>query len=64
MTNHALKFLRLLLNGDVSTVDVKKEAEIAYTATIQERLRNTVWTTGGASSWYRGEDGWISNLYP
>ena len=64
MTNYALKFLRLLLNGDASTVDVKKEAEIAYTAAIQERLRNTVWTTGGASSWYRGEDGWISNLYP
>ena len=64
MANYALKFLKLILNGDANTVEVKKKAEVAYTHVIQERLRNTVWNTGGGGSWYRGGDGWISHLYP
>lgn len=64
MVQHALKFVGPILKGDVSTVEVKKEAEIAYTTDIQQKLRQTVWGKGGCQSWYKTEDGWNSTVYP
>lgn len=63
MVNYSLNFIKLVLNGEASTVDVKKEAEIAYTNEIQKALKNTVWRSG-CSSWYYTEDGWNSTVYP
>ncbi|KAF2472178.1 FAD/NAD(P)-binding domain-containing protein [Lindgomyces ingoldianus] len=62
--NYSLKFIKLLLNGDATAVDVKHEAEVAYTAEIQRSLKNTVWMNGGCSSWYYTKDGWNSTVYP
>jgi len=50
MVDHALKFMKLILNGDATTVDVKHEAEVAYTAEMQAGLKNCVW--GDCNSWY------------
>ncbi|KAF3043171.1 hypothetical protein E8E12_006865 [Didymella heteroderae] len=63
MVNYSLKFIKLVLNGEASTVDVKKEAEIAYTTEMQEALKDTVWRSG-CSSWYYTKDGWNSTVYP
>lgn len=63
MVNYSLKFIKLVLNGDARTVEVKKEAEIAYTTEMQEALKNTVWRSG-CSSWYYTKDGWNSTVYP
>jgi hypothetical protein len=63
MVNYSLKFIKLLLDGEASTVDVKKEAEIAYTTEMQEALKDTVWRSG-CSSWYYTKDGWNSTVYP
>ncbi|KAF3047859.1 hypothetical protein E8E11_006020 [Didymella keratinophila] len=63
MVNYSLKFIKLILNGEVSTVDVKKEAEIAYTTEMQKALKDTVWQSG-CSSWYYTKDGWNSTVYP
>ena len=62
MVDHALKFVKLILNGDATTVDVKHEAEVAFTADIQAALKNSVW--GDCMSWYVAEDGWNSTTYP
>jgi cation diffusion facilitator CzcD-associated flavoprotein CzcO len=64
MVNYSLKFLKLLLSGDASTVDVKHEAEVKYTAMIQKALKNTVFMSGGCLSWYFTNDGWNSTVYP
>ena len=64
MANYTIKMLACLLNGDARTIEVKKEAELAYTRSIQAYLKDTVWTTGVGSSWYKGPDGWISHIYP
>jgi len=64
MVNYSLKFLKLLLSGDASTVDVKHEAEVKYTAMIQRALKDTVFMSGGCSSWYFTNDGWNSTVYP
>lgn len=63
MVNHSLNFIRMVLNGEASTVEVKKEAEIAYTTEIQTALKDTVWQSG-CSSWYYTKDGWNSTVYP
>jgi cation diffusion facilitator CzcD-associated flavoprotein CzcO len=65
MINHSLNFIKLLLNGEASTVDVKHEAEVAYTTELQKTLKTTVWMNGGCTSWYYDKkDGWNSTVYP
>ncbi|KAF2255824.1 FAD/NAD(P)-binding domain-containing protein [Trematosphaeria pertusa] len=64
MVNYSLKFIKLLLNGEASTVDVKHDAEVAYTNEIQRSLKDTVFMSGGCTSWYFTSDGWNSTVYP
>jgi cation diffusion facilitator CzcD-associated flavoprotein CzcO len=64
MVLYSLKFIKLLLNGDASTVDVKHEAEVEYTAKIQRALKDTVFMSGGCVSWYFTKNGWNSTVYP
>ncbi|KAF2189724.1 FAD/NAD(P)-binding domain-containing protein, partial [Zopfia rhizophila CBS 207.26] len=64
MINYSLKFVKLILDGEATTVDVKHEAEVAYTADIQKSLKKTVWMSGGCSSWYYTKNGWNSTVYP
>ncbi|KAK8216502.1 hypothetical protein IWZ01DRAFT_518753 [Phyllosticta capitalensis] len=65
MVAHALRFVKPILHGDVDTVEIKKEAEIEYTRDIQESLKNTVWMSGGCSSYYFDrETRWNSTMYP
>ncbi|PVI08437.1 FAD/NAD(P)-binding domain-containing protein [Periconia macrospinosa] len=64
MVNHSLNFIKLILNGDATTVDVKHEAEVAFTTEMQKGLKNTVFMSGGCNSWYFTNDGWNSTGYP
>jgi cation diffusion facilitator CzcD-associated flavoprotein CzcO len=64
MVMHSLNFIKLILQGDVATVEVKHEAEVAFTTEIQAALKNTVFMSGGCVSWYFTENGWNSTLYP
>ena len=50
MVEYSLKFIKKILQGDVKTFDVKKETEIAWTNDMQEKLKDTVWHTGGCHS--------------
>ncbi|GME25485.1 flavin-binding monooxygenase [Neofusicoccum parvum] len=65
MVNYALKFVKPVIQGDVETVEVKKEAEVAYTTAIQRDLKDTVWSSGGCNSWYFDKKtGWNSTVLP
>ena len=63
MVNHSLNFIKLILNEEVKTVDVKHEAEVAYTAEMQSAVKNTVWQSG-CSSWYLTGGKWNGAVYP
>lgn len=63
MVNYSLNFIRLLLTNEARTVDVKHEAEVAYTAEMQRALKDTVWQSG-CTSWYVTGNGWNSVVYP
>ena len=64
MVMHSLNFIKPLLQGDVTEVEVKQEAEIAYTSEIQAASKNTIFAAGSCNSWYVGENGWNSSAYP
>ena len=64
MISYALKFIRPILAGDVKTVEVKKEAEMAWTTKIQEDLKSTIYSSYACKSWYKTESGWNPSTYP
>ena len=46
------------------TVEVRPEAQEAFTAAAEERSRDTVWLTGGCRSYYQTPDGRNAGLWP
>lgn len=65
MVNYSLKFIRPIVNGEVSTYEVKEAAERKWTADVQDALKDSVWQSGGCNSWYYKEGSrWNSTIYP
>lgn len=64
MARYAMHFIKRILNGDVRTFEVKKKAEIAWTKTMQEKLKDTVFTSKNCHNWYIDSKGWNSTVYP
>lgn len=67
--NHALRIIKPVLDGQVSAVDLKPEAETAYVGQIQKDLQESVWGAGGCRSWYVEESNgsgkrWNAMTYP
>jgi cation diffusion facilitator CzcD-associated flavoprotein CzcO len=62
---YTIKLIAPLIKGNARAVEVKKEAEVAYTARVQRELKNTVFLTGGCGSWYFDpKTGWNATAYP
>jgi len=57
MASHLVKFPSAVL-------DVKPEVADAYTDDVEERLKTSVWVSGGCSSWYQDSKGRVSTLWP
>lgn len=64
MVNMSLKFVKPILDGDVTRTEIKKEAELEWDKDTQEALKKRVWHTGGCRSWYETAEGWNSTVYP
>ena len=64
MIEYSLRFIRHILSGDVRTVEVKKDAEMAWTRKMQEKLQETVYNSGGCLNWYKAASGWNATTYP
>jgi cation diffusion facilitator CzcD-associated flavoprotein CzcO len=62
--NFVLSALALMDTGGAAELDVRPEAQAAYNARLQERMRGTVWTSGGCASWYLDATGRNSTLWP
>jgi cation diffusion facilitator CzcD-associated flavoprotein CzcO len=59
--SRALKFIEA---NDVGSVEIKREALDNYEKMIQAHMKDTVWTTGGCSSWYLDANGRNTVLWP
>ncbi len=61
--NYILDCLRMMKRRKVRAVDVKAEAQEAFDAEMQRRMKNTVWMSG-CSSWYLDARGHNTTLWP
>ena len=62
ITEYILKMIKPVLKGDAVYVEPKRDAEMKWTADIQEELKKTVFPN--CSSWYQDKRGWNSTMYP
>ena len=61
---HVLGALRLLRERGAATIEPRREAQAAFVAAVDRRMRGTVWTAGGCASWYLDATGRNSTLWP
>lgn len=56
--------LRVMRAEGVASIDVRPQAEQTYNAWVNAALTNTVWNSGGCSSWYLDSRGRNSVMWP
>ncbi len=61
---YIMKTLEALEERGATNFEVRRDVQDAYNADLQERMRGTVWTTGGCNSWYLDETGRNTTLWP
>jgi cation diffusion facilitator CzcD-associated flavoprotein CzcO len=61
---HFLGALRFMRANGVTSIEPREDAQSAFTAMIDRRMRGTVWTAGGCASWYLDRTGRNSTLWP
>ncbi len=61
---HVLGALGHLERGRATTLEPRAEAQAAFLADVDAKMRSTVWTTGGCTSWYLDRTGRNSTLWP
>jgi len=61
---HVLGAVRYLREHRLAAIEARPEAQAAYVADVDRRMRGTVWTSGGCLSWYLDSTGRNSTLWP
>ncbi len=62
--HYVLEALRAMRASGAGTLEVRAEAQERWNAELQERLRRTIWNTGGCRSWYLDANGRNSVQWP
>ena len=60
---HVMKALAALRERDAQTIEVRREVQERYNADLDDRMEDTVWSTGCAS-WYLDATGRNATLWP
>ena len=61
---YVLDALRTMRRRGAHTLEVRKEAQSAYNAELDRMTDDTVWVTGGCTSYYIDRNGHNSALWP
>lgn len=61
---HVVNALRHLRSRGLAAVEPRPEAQAAFVAHVDEKMKGTVWTSGGCKSWYLDARGRNSTLWP
>ncbi|HEX5146846.1 MAG TPA: NAD(P)/FAD-dependent oxidoreductase, partial [Conexibacter sp.] len=61
---YAMDALRTLDARGAVAADPRADAQAAFNAGVQRRMRHTVWTNGGCASWYLDAHGRNTTLWP
>jgi cation diffusion facilitator CzcD-associated flavoprotein CzcO len=62
--DHVLGGLDHMRESGLGAVEPRAEAQAAYVASVDRRMRGTVWVSGGCASWYLDATGRNSTLWP
>jgi len=62
--NYVASALREMDRHGLATVEVRADKQRDYNAKLQKHMRQTIWTTGGCSSWYLDKHGNNTTLWP
>lgn len=60
---YAVAGIRTMVDQDLRWIQVKKDVQDRYNASIQKRLQRTTWMSG-CTSWYLTKDGFNGSMYP
>ena len=55
--NYVIECLRAMEQRGLQSVEVRREAYDAFEREVEERLRESVWNSGGCTSWYLDDQG-------
>ena len=58
------KSIKAVLGGGKQAIEVRPEAEEAYTNMIHSEMDRTVWKQGGCNSWYQSNSGHVIAMFP
>lgn len=61
---YVLDALRTMAWRGIHAVDVRRDVFDAFNAEVQDKMQDTVWTSGGCVSWYLDEHGRNPTLWP
>ena len=61
---YVMSSLGHLKRSGMATIEVRREAQEAFNADVQVRLRDTVWNAGGCRSWYLDRTGKNTTIWP
>ena len=56
--------IRTMRTHRLATVEPREDVTSQFNAGLQERMKRTVWTTGGCASWYLDSEGRNTTLWP
>ena len=62
--NYLLSALHTMARKDLATFEVTPRAQQEYNENLQRSMRQTIWSTGGCSSWYLDKHGRNTTLWP
>jgi cation diffusion facilitator CzcD-associated flavoprotein CzcO/acetyl esterase/lipase len=61
---HVVRALQYMRATGATSIEPRAEAQAAFVAEVDSRMRGTVWTAGGCKSWYLDQQGRNSTLWP
>ena len=62
--NYLASALRTMREDGVGVFEVREDVQRAYNQRLQQRMKRTIWTTGGCASWYLDKHGNNTTLWP
>ena len=56
--------IQAVQNKGAKAIEVKSQAEADYTTMIHREMKQTVWQSGGCTSWYKSKSGHVIAMFP
>lgn len=62
--SHVMNIMRYMREHNIAVMEPRPEVQTAFIDDVEQRMKGTVWTSGGCKSWYLDSTGRNSTLWP